>query len=87
MSSSEEIEKSVSVSETSPKEKIIPQAEGESSSAEELSSARETSSQCDRDELVSNGDSNQTVEHGLARSPRPVRTRRAPKRYGDYVIR
>jgi hypothetical protein len=80
-SGSEEIEMSATVPEVPPEESVLQQAEGETSSA------GETSSQGDRDGRVPNGDSNQTAESVPVKSPRPVRTRRAPKRYGDYVMK
>ena len=73
-SGSEEIEMSATVPEIPPEESVLQQAEGE------------TSSQGDRDGQVPNGDSNQTAESVPVKSPRSVQTRRAPKRYGDYVM-
>ena len=79
-SGSEEIEMSATVPEIPPEESVLQQAEGE------ILSAGETSSQGDRDGRVPNGDSNQTAESVPVKSPRSVQTRRAPKRYGDYVM-
>jgi hypothetical protein len=72
--------------ETSPtapeaEESVRQQAGGETSPEEE------TSSQGDSGGRVSNEDCNQTAETVPVKSPRPVRTRRAPKRYGDYVMK
>jgi hypothetical protein len=78
-SGSEEIEMSATVPEIPPEESVLQQAEGETLSA------GETSSQGDRDGQVPNGES--VPESVPVKSPRPMRTRRAPKRYGDYVMK